>query len=349
MDQRKMTIRDVARAAGVSTGTVSAVLNERATVREETRRHVLAVMQRMGYQPSADARRLGSRKSEGSAIVETAVGIVIKEADNPFYTEVVMGAKNAFLERGIHTFVCISDGDFSREGELIDAFRDRGMSGVIIAPVLHEEVDLTHLFQLRRSGFPFTLLESVQGLRANTISVNNVQAAERAVRHLIEGGHQDIVHFAGPAYTQHTRERMTGVERAFSQSHLRFREESVVRAGSHIQDGYDAAIAFFRGRRDTRPTAATCFNDLVAIGVLRALIELGVRVPDDVSIIGFDDIPIAAFSAVPLTTISVAQQEMGRRAAENLLRQIDQPELPPEQIIMPASLVERASTRRLTR
>ncbi len=347
MPEKRITIGDVAKAAGVSTGTVSAVINDRATVRDRTRQRVLHTIETLGYQPSPSARTLGTGQSERE-VLERGVGLIVKEMDNPFYTEVVMGAAALLEEHGYITFTCTSEGNYRKEGALIEAFRNRFVNGIIIAPLLGEQVDLSHLFMLRRAGYPFVLLENVPGLPVHAVSIDNVEAAQKAARHLIERGHEHIVHFAGPPYTQHTRDRIAGVEKAFSQSPLRFTEDVVVPAGAHFEDGYAAALAYFDGHGDGRPTAVTCFNDLVALGVLRALSERGLRVPEDVSVVGFDDIPSAAFVSTPLTTVRVPKREMGRRAAERLLAVLEsKEELPPDQVLLEAELVERASTRAL--
>ncbi len=348
MSKKKATIEDVAEAAGVSTGTVSAVINNRSTVRDRTRRRVLRAVEALGYEPSPAARALAGRPGGGEALGR-GVGLIVKEMNNPFYAEVVVGAKALFDERGYVAFTCASEGSYRREGRLIEAFRNRFVSGVVVAPVLGERVDVSHLFMLRRAGYPFVLLERVPGLQAHAVSVDNVKAAQAAVGYLIERGHERIVHFAGPPYTQHTRDRIAGVEKAFSQSSLRFRDDVIVPAGAHIEDGYAVALDYFgSGGAGQSVTAVTCFNDLVAMGVLRALSELGLRVPEDVSVVGFDDVPAAAYLSTPLTTVRVPKREMGRRAAERLLALLEsEEELPPEHLVLEAELVERASTRAL--
>lgn len=347
MAEDRVTIDDVAAEAGVSTGTVSAVLNNRSTVRERTRRRVLHTMEALEYEPSPAARNLGGGGSNRD-MLERGVGMVIKEMDNPFYTEVVMGAKELFEEQGYIVFTCASEGSYRKEGDLIKAFRNRFVDGLIVAPLLGEQVDLSHLFMLRRAGYPFVLLENVPGLQAHAVSVDNVETARMATSYLIERGHERIVHFAGPRYTQHTRDRIAGVEKAFSQSNLRFTDEVVVRAGAHFQDGYATAISYFGEGHDALPTAVTCFNDLVAMGVLRGLAECGLRVPEDVSVIGFDDIPSASYLSPPLTTVRVPKREMGRQAARRLLTVLEaEDEPPPEHVVLGAELVERASTRSL--
>lgn len=340
---KRTTISDVALKAGVSTGTVSAVLNERPTVRAETREHVLRTIDQLGYLPSASARRLGSRRmTDGPS--PPGVGIVIKEIDSPFYAEVVKGASAELNARGFVPFICTSEGDFQREGLAIDSLRGRDLSGVIVAPVLDDDADLSHLFLLRRSGFPFVLLETVQGLKTNVVSVDNVAAEQRAVRHLIGLGHERIVHFAGPGYTRHSLERRQGFEKAFSQSSLRLSKDSVIATGARFEDGVEAGLAYFSDRGPEHPTAVVCFNDLVALGLLHALATLGIQVPQDVSVIGFDDIPAASQAHTPLTTVAVPQQEMGRRAVQIILDNIETPAADPVAVVLPSTLEVRATT-----
>jgi len=166
------------------------------------------------------------------------------------------------------------------------------------------------------------------------------------VEYLIGQGHTRIVHFAGPEYSTHSRERIEGVYRAFSRSPRGFGEDAIIPAGAHLEDGYRAALEFFRGRAASeRATGVTCYNDLVAMGVMRALAELGIRVPDEVSVIGFDDLQMLDYLAVPLTTVHVPKYEMGRRATEILIRHVEAREaLPPTKEYLAGELVVRAST-----
>lgn len=324
------------------------MLNERSSVRDETRMHVLKIIDELGYHPLASARILRSTQ-HNTHILEKSVGLLIKEMDNPFYTDVVIGARSYLQEKGYVAFVCTSEGDYEKEGSLINSMRSRFIHGAIIAPVLHETADLSHLFMLKRAQYPFVVLEEVAGLPVHSVSIDNVTATQMAVRYLIDTGHTRIVHFAGPAYTQHTRDRIQGVERAFSQSHLVYSDDVVVPAGAHFEDGYQAGLCLFGHRPpEQRPTAVTCFNDLVAMGVLRALAELRLDVPGDVSVIGFDDIQAAAYLSVPLTTVRVPKQEMGRKAAELLVNQLETSEHGVlKRVVLDAKLELRGSTRAL--
>ncbi len=345
---KKPTISDVAKKAGVSTGTVSAVLNDRPTVREATKKRVVAAIQDLGYQPSPSARMLGAAQASNN-VLHKSVGLIVKEMDSAFYADLIMGVRNQLSERGYTTFVCSSEGDYEEEGNLIEVLRSRFVNGIIIAPIVHEQVDLTHLFMLKQANYPFVLFEEVPGLQVNVIEIDNVKASQKAVSYLIDNGHERIKHVAGPPYTKHSRDRILGVQKAFSHSRLVYTDDVIVPGGARLEDGYQAGLALFKDRpAGERPTAVTCFNDDVAMGVMRALAELGIGVPEEVSVIGFDDIQPAAYLSVPLTTVRQPAREMGCKAAELLVSQLETEEgVPPRRITPEAELVVRDSTRAL--
>lgn len=343
---KRPTIADVASEAGVSVGTVSAVINGRASVASKTRVRVSGVIDAMGYRPSQTARALVAGRRDVDD--RRAVGLVVKEAGNPFYAEVIDGAR-AFLDgRDTVLYTTTSDWSFQKEGDLIETFRDNLFAGVVIAPVLDDDAELDHLFALRRMNFPFVLLDDVKGLRADVVFVDSVEAESLATAHLIELGHERVVHFAGPDYTEHhSRDRVDGVRRAFSESPLAFTDDVIVPAGATAREGYEAGLRHFRDAGpDARPTGVTCFNDSVAIGLLRALRELGLSVPGDVSVVGYDNVEAAEYAAVPLTTVEVPKRELGRRACELLLDRVAGVG-EPQRVELAAELVVRESTRPL--
>ena len=338
MKTKRATINDVARQAGVSKATVSAVLNNGA-VKADTRERVTAAMERLNYRPSQPAGRGGTRKIK-------SIGLVIKEIDNPYYAEVVLGARSIASQHGYTVVVTSSEGEYDAERRAVELMHSCDVDGLIAMPVLDEQADLSHFFELKRRNFPFVLLEDVRGVRASLVDVDNVEAARSAVEHLLAQGHTRIAHFAGPAYSMHSEERIHGVRRACSGSRTILRDDDIVVAGAHLEDGYRAALAYF-GARDAsdRPTGVTCYNDLVAVGLCRALLELGLHIPDDVSVIGFDDIPLAAYLPIPLTTVRVPKYRMGQIATEMLIRHIESKEaVPPQKVYVDAELVVRRSS-----
>jgi len=335
------TIEDVADHADVSKSTVSAVINDRDVVKDTTRQRVLEAIDALNYRPRGSARR-GFQSPVGQSF-----GFVIKEADNPYYSEVQVGIQDVATEHGYLTFVSSSEGRFEDEKQIVKQFSNKDLDGLIITPILNEDTDLSHIFELKRNNIPFVLLEGAQGIQASIVDVDNAQASCRAVQHLIEIGHEHIVHFAGPKYSKHSNERIEGVRRAFSRSPLVFGEENVLRVGDSWAAGYEKACAYFseEERSAEMPTAVTCYNDLVALGVLKGLRDLGLEVPGDVSVVGFDDLNLLDYMSIPLTTIHVPKREMGQRAAELLLRQIQgNGEKPPRRISLDGELVVRSTT-----
>ena len=340
MRTKRATITDVARQAGVSKATVSAVLNDTGSVKDSTRERVVAAMELLNYRQA----RLGAARAAGAG---RSIGLLIKEFDNPYYSQVALGAHEFAASRGYTLVVASSEGSYEAERRAVELLQSRDVDGLIATPVVDDDGDLSHFFELKRRNFPFVLLEAVRGVRASLVDVDNEEASRQAVVHLIEQGHTQIVHFAGPSYSMHSQERVDGVRRACSASHLIFSDEDVIPAGAHLEDGYRAGLEYFRGRRaGQRPTAVTCYNDLVAVGVYRALNELGLRVPDDISLIGFDDLPLIEYLPVPLTTLRMPKERMGQLAAELLIGHIEAREvIPPTRLLLEAPLIVRASTR----
>ncbi len=335
------TISDVADQAGYSKATVSAVLNDADTVSESTREEINRVIDELKYRPRAAAQR-GFREDSNKSI-----GLIIKEEGNPYYADVISGARVYARKSGYTVVSASSEGDYDAEQEIVNVFKGKDIDGLIIIPVLGSDADLSYLFELKRRNFPFVLLEDIQGIQASLVDIDNVEASKMAASYLIENGHQHIFHFAGPKYSMHSEERVRGIRKAFSESPLAFSDDLVVRTGAHLRDGYEVGKSYFRQTDSSeRPSAAICYNDLVAIGLMRALRELGIHVPDDVSIIGFDDIEFSEYVSTPVTSIRIPKFDMGHRAAEILIQSIEsdqQPDL--QKDYLQAELIQRASTK----
>lgn len=295
----KVTIDDVARRAGVSKGTVSAVINEKHTVRQETRQAVLSAMKELHYRPRGSARNLKS-PTTGSA----SIGLLVRELDNPFYTGIALGVMEHAKSKGYFVSIASLEGDHTYEEKITQSFSHRDIKGAIIAPVLEGAAEINHLFRLKMINFPFVLLENVKGIQANVVSIDNIQAMKDAMKYLIDNGHSKIVHFAGPKHASHTYERIDGFHRAYGESHFAFSNDMIIPAGAHLEDGHRTCLEFFKNRkREDFPTAIVCYNDLVALGVMAALTEMNINVPGEVSVVGNDDIPFTRHIPVDLTTI----------------------------------------------
>lgn len=336
----KTTIKDVAERAGVSSATVSNVINDKGKVSEGTRRKVLEAIEELNYRPNASAQRRLQKSSRKS------IGLIIKELHNPYFADVIIGAQNRANEKGYSTMVSTSEGQRMMEKNVVDLFVEKDVDGIIINPLLDRDADLSHLFDLKRRNIPFVLLERVHGLKSNLVDVDNVQAATEVTSYLLDLGHERIIHFAGPEYSMHSDERIEGFRHAFFESELVYSDDFVVRAGAHLEEGYETGMDYFRNRpADERPTAVTCYNDLVAIGLLRALRELDIDVPGEVSVTGFDNVKTCDYAPVPLTTMGVPTREMGASAVDVLIRQIEgSQEHEPEVVNLQAEMTIRSST-----
>jgi LacI family transcriptional regulator/LacI family repressor for deo operon, udp, cdd, tsx, nupC, and nupG len=341
MQAKRPTISDVAEKAGVSKATVSAVLNDRDTVKDSTRAEVLSAMRVLDYRPDPTARRRIPTNGR-----PRTVGFLLREIANPYYAEIIGGAEEFLREHGYTMLVAASEGDFRAEQRVVNAFTQKDVDGLLLTPVMNDETDLAHIFDLKRRNVRFVLLEAIHGVQANLVDVDTVAGAKQAVLHLIELGHTRLVHFGGPEYSLHSDERIGGVRAAYSESHLIYSGDVVVRAGDSLADGYRTGLEFFREcPAERRPTAVTCYNDLVALGVCRALRELGLRVPEDVSVAGYDDLQLLDYVVPRLTSVRVPKREVGRCAAEILHHEIGSPApRAPRKIYLEAELVVREST-----
>lgn len=338
---KKITIDDVAKRADVSKGTVSAVINAKNTVRPATRDHILQVMKEVNFRPKGMARNLRNGNQEKS------IGIIIKDLNYPFYTSIAAGVKEYASEKGYSVIVTSSDNDHECEKKFSRLFSTKDIKGVIIAPIVEGASEIEHLFKLRMINYPFVLLEDVKGIQANVVAIDNIKAIKKAVKYLIDNGHTKIVHFAGPPQSSHTQERIEGFRHAFSESTLVFNKDMIVSIGSHHEVSYEKTIEYFKNKnRDNYPTAIVCFNDLQALAVMTALKDLKIKVPEDISIIGNDDIYYAKIYPVPLTTIRAPQNEIGQKAAEILIRNIESSTLlPTERVILDTEFIIRESTK----
>ena len=338
---KKITIAEVAKRARVSKGTVSAVINAKDSVRPATRDHILEVMKELNFRPKGVARNLKNGTQD------KCIGFISKDTSYPFYTAIAEGAKAYARGKGYSLIIASSDDDHKYEQQLSHLFSAKDIKGTIIAPVVEGEAEIEHLFRLKMINYPFVLLEDVRGIQANVVAIDNTNAIKKAVKYLIGSGHTRIVHFAGPPQSSHTEERIDGFRHAFSESTLAFNEDMVVSIGSHYDDCIRKTRKYFADLpREEYPTAIVCFNDHQALAVMLALADLQIRVPEDISVIGNDDIYYACIYPVPLTTIRAPQHEIGRRAAEILIRNIESSTLLPiERVVLETEFVVRKSSR----
>jgi len=327
------TSQDVAKRAGVSIATVSRVLNNAPHVRPEIRRKVLRAVKALNYQPNRTAQRLRARQSK-------VLGLIISDIQNPFFTSVVRGIEDVAYQNGYSLVLCNSDEDPEKEKLYVDVMRAEAVAGVIIASASETQ---PHIDTLLDTHIPVVALDRrIKDRRVDSVLVSNVQGAYQAVTHLIERGHRYIGFIGLPLNRTTGRERFEGYQRALRQHHL-----PVVRARMRISDakqqgGYAAAQDLLA--HQPRLTALFVANNLTTLGALQAIHERGLRIPDDISIVGFDDMPWATLLHPPLTAVAQPTYELGRQAAELLLARLKDPRKPVAHVQLPTTLIVRGST-----
>ena len=328
------SMKDVAAHAGVSLGTVSNVLNRPELVSERTRRRVLAAIETLGFVRNESARQL---RGGGSR----TVAYVVFDAANPFFTDVAAGAQATTDAAGLALFLCNSGEDRERQAAYLDLLEQQRVEGVLITPV--DPTD-PRLAALARRGTPVIVVDRGAGPDHCSVTVDDVLGGDLAVTHLLDLGHRRIAFVGGPRSIGQVADRITGAERAITRAGA---EPLTVleTAKLNIAEGKRAGERFAGLPAARRPTAAFCANDLLALGLLQQMVALGLRVPDDVAIVGYDDIEFASAAAVPLTSVAQPRQQLGRTAAELLLAEArGAAEHTHQQVVFAPELVVRAST-----
>jgi LacI family transcriptional regulator len=333
---RRIVTRDeIARAAEVSAATVSYVVNNGPRpVASETRTKVLEAIERLGYKPNAIARNLRLRRS-------STIGLIIPDINNPYFAQVARGTEQMASENGLTTVLCHSNYSLERELHYVEVLHSERAAGVIWFPATHSPEPGIRMVEY---GMPLVVLDRmVEGVQVPEVVANNFLGGFQATQHLIELGHRVIGCIARPTELHHSSERVRGFREALADHGIECNESLIARGGFLLADGYQAAGHILRS--SSRPTAIFAYNDFMAIGALRAAYDLGIKVPDDVSIVGFDDIPEAAFTCPALTTVSQPKLEMGRKGVNLLLEVINQGSAVTEySSTLPVELVVREST-----
>lgn len=332
------TIYDVAKRANVSPSTVSRVFNNTARISEATRARVLQAAQELDYHPSALASGLAKKRT-------LIIGLVIPDIQNPYSATLARGVQDMVFSQGYVPIICNTDGDPEKELHVLREIYRHGVDGFIITPPqlqITPEVN-RYIRKLLDKGVPIVFV----GNRLNDPNVDFVTSraqdgAFQAVSYLVSLGHRAIG-FIGGYYTRGIAVgRWLGYQEALITNQLPIRPEWMVEADLS-QDGGEQALHRLLDLPNP-PTALLAVNDLMAIGAIMACRKRGIRVPEQMSIVGFDDIPFAALTTPPLTTVAQPTYELGYKAAELLLRRFQQPNLPPQQVTLQCKLVIRQTT-----
>jgi LacI family transcriptional regulator len=330
------SIRDVAQHAGVSVGTVSNVLNRPGEVSAESIRRVHEAIEALGYVRNDAARKL-------RAGVSTTVGFVVLDGQNPFFGDVVRGAEDEASGQGIAILYGNTDEDPKRERMYLDLFEEQQVRGVLISP--YGDIN-PRLERLRSRGIPAVLVDRFSGDgRFSSVSVDSVNGGRMAVEHLIATGRRRIAFVGGPFDIRQVNDRLAGARAAAENAAEHVDLEVVATDALTVADGAAAGARIIAQPRADWPDAIFAANDLLALGLLQALIVDGrMLVPDEIALIGFDDNAFAAAAAVPLSSMRQPSRMIGRTALRILLEETADPELIPRQTVFQPELIVRAST-----
>ena len=329
-----VTMRDVAQQAGVSIKTVSRVVNNQGEIAEATRQRVLAVIEELGYRPSRVARSLVTQRSH-------SIGFVIPDITNPFFPEVARGVQDAAQTNDVNVFMCNTDEKPTEHLQLLYSLADQGVDGLILFSALVSNKDLNHFADSFRPIVTINRLTDHPDI--SKILVDNYRGAQLAVNHLVERGHTAIGMLSGQAGISVSQiRRVDGFRDAMKNNGLTVNEDWIVKVSPIMINGREATRQLLT--QHPKITALFAYNDLLAIGALRACSELGRRVPDDCAIVGFDDIQLATMVTPSLTTVHYDKYELGQKAMARLFEMIENPGERFSTINIDLELIVREST-----
>ena len=306
----RVSIKDIAKAAGVSHSTVSRALSDSPLVSDETKARVQHLAQEMGYSPNTLARSLVTRQTY-------TVGVVVTTIADPFIAEVVQGIEATAHDHGYTVVLCTSGAEPEREIAAVEMLRSKRVDGVIVTS---SRVGALYLEHLERIGVPIVLINNhneQSGRYTFTVTVDNRHGGCLATDHLIQLGHQRIAYVTAPADHSSDLDRMTGYRQALVDSGIEPNPELIVPGNGRADGGARALGALMA--LDVLPGAVFCYNDMTAIGLINAARGAGLAVPSDLAVAGFDDIPFATYCCPPLTTIAQPKVEMGQLAMKMAL------------------------------
>ncbi|MEN5136745.1 MULTISPECIES: LacI family DNA-binding transcriptional regulator [unclassified Pseudomonas] len=330
------TIKDVAALAGISYTTVSHVVNKTRPVSEEVRLKVEAAIKSLDYVPSAVARSLKAKTT-------ATIGLLVPNSLNPYFAELARGIEDYCERNGYCLILCNSDDNPDKQRSYLRVLLEKRIDGLIVASAGGDSGLAQGLAGVKT---PMVIVDrGLEGVDADLVRIDHEYGAYLATRHLLELGHRDIATIGGPASTSVAQMRQAGFARALKEAGVEVSPSRMLESDFTSTGGYNAASILLERNP---PSAIFAGNDMIGIGVLRAAAERNVRVPAELSVIGFDDIQMSRYVYPALTTVGQSILQLGEMAAEVLLRRIATPGLATDQRIVTPSIVLRESTAPLS-
>lgn len=329
---QRVTLVDVAKHAGVSRATASLVLRNSPLVADKTRERVQQSMQDLGYVYNRGAARLRTQKS-------FSIGLVVTYISNPFYAELTIGAEGTLDSSGYVAFLANTSDTATKQSRFLETVLEHGVDGILLCPAKDTSAD--ELEQLSKQIPIVQFVRSVAGLSLDYVGSDNIGGTYLGTEHLIEHGHRCIAFIGGPPQSSARQERVQGYINALQTNGIEARDDLIVTTPVSREGGRDAVNQLLESKEP--PTAAICYNDVIAFGAMMSLQSLGHTPGQDFAVIGFDDIEDAATWMPSLTTISVNPKRIGKIAVDRLLKRIESPDIEPTHISLEATLMIRES------
>lgn len=327
------TMKDIAKLAGVSTSTVSHVINKSRFVSEEISLRVNNAAQQLNYRPSALARSLKINRTK-------TIGMLVTTSTNPFFGEVVKGVERSCYQQGYNLILCNTEGDNERMRESVNTLLQKRVDGLILmcSSLEGERIDVFEQYP----DIPVVVMDWGPMLfTSDKIQDNSLRGGYLAAKYLIESGHQQIGCITGPLVKHQAQMRYEGYKRALNEAGLDFNANWIIEADFECEGGYEAFNKMFA--KGSLPSSIFVCNDMMAMGVINAANEKGIRIPQDLSIIGYDDIHIAKFMSPSLTTIHQPKYRLGKAAVEALLNRLEKGAIDAQVVQLEPTLVERST------
>lgn len=323
------TIDDVAERAQVSISTVSRVLNGRDRVHPDTRERVMAAARELNYQPSAFARGLATQRTQ-------TLGFVIPTISDPFFLEIVRGVEEV-ARANRYVLLVVSEPYSTHDHSYLRLFTQRRVDGLILVGI---DLDRAEITRLLKHGFPLVLVQHSGAENVPTIVVDNYSGASAAAQHLLQHGCRRLAYISGSDHTPDNAERLQGLRDTLAAHGLDLPEHYVTPGDYLAGSGYNAMLRLLE--QAEKPDAVFAANDQMAADALLAIRDRGLRVPEDIALVGFDDLPLATYVSPPLTTVHQPAHEMGRLAAHTALDQLAG-RSSMARVVLPTNLVVRRS------
>ena len=327
------TMKDIAKLAKVSTSTVSHVINKSRFVSDEIAERVNKAAKELNYAPSALARSLKMKQTK-------TIGMLVTTSTNPFFGEVVKGVERRCYEKGYNLILCNTEGDSERMKSSIDTLLQKRVDGLMLmcSTLEGEHLDVFECYP----ELPVVVMDWGPMLFASDkIQDNSHQGGYMATQHLIDNGHTEIGCITGPLHRNQASSRYEGFKQAMSEANLKVHADWIVESNFECDGGFDAFQTLkSRGRL---PSALFVCNDMMAMGVIHAAAQDGLRVPQDLSLIGYDDIHLSKYMTPALTTIHQPKHRLGKAAVDTLLSRLESPEVYPQVVELEPTLIERSS------